>query len=490
MPFEHDVFISYPHLSNKDDESGQNGWVARFHRDLKSHLDEMLGRDARVWRDNKMPFGTVFSEAIGERLGKTKVLLCVLSPAYMKSDWCLRELHEFRRLAPQSGGIAVNQQSRIITIVKTPTAEQPEGMTDAIFCEFYETSEDKGGVPLPYGQTPDGHKHQEYQRKMLEIAWAIKRTVETLGDDPSPDLMRTIYLAETSVDRNEDRTKIKDELEDRKFIVLPAGPLPKTTAEEYVAAVSENLSRAFMSIHLFGERYGTVPDGAEVSIVETQNEMGAARSDHDELFKRVIWIAPNVGNAQVSQAAFLTKVRTDEQALRGAEMLERPFEDLKTRILQILDKEPIKPKENNLVKIYLMCDKRDRDSIGPVGRYLFEKGYDVIPPPEAKKNLRVLKHHKDSLRGCDAALTIYGNVEYEWVHERYDDVNSKSKGWGREGAISCSAILRTDPVTPHKDLLFLHATKVLSPCYDGLTSKTLEKPMNEFISELEKTLAE
>lgn len=64
MPFEHDVFISYPHLSNKDDESGQNGWVARFHRDLKVRLDDMLGREARVWRDNKMAFGTIFSEAI------------------------------------------------------------------------------------------------------------------------------------------------------------------------------------------------------------------------------------------------------------------------------------------------------------------------------------------------------------------------------------------------------------------------------------------
>ena len=25
--FEHDVFISYPHLSNKDNNAGQNGWI-------------------------------------------------------------------------------------------------------------------------------------------------------------------------------------------------------------------------------------------------------------------------------------------------------------------------------------------------------------------------------------------------------------------------------------------------------------------------------
>ena len=65
-----DVFISYAHLSNKDDNAGQNGWVARFHNDLKAHLDELLGRETRVWRDNKMAFGTDFDKAIGNRLRK------------------------------------------------------------------------------------------------------------------------------------------------------------------------------------------------------------------------------------------------------------------------------------------------------------------------------------------------------------------------------------------------------------------------------------
>ena len=70
-----DVFISYPHLSNKDNNSGQNGWIARFHKDLQIELDDLLGREAVVWRDNKMRLGTVLADAISEHLRKTKVLL-------------------------------------------------------------------------------------------------------------------------------------------------------------------------------------------------------------------------------------------------------------------------------------------------------------------------------------------------------------------------------------------------------------------------------
>ena len=70
MLFEHDVFISYPHLSN--DDSGHNGWVAKFDKDLKLSLSGFLGRDARIWRDNKLPYGAVFGDAICKRLAKNK----------------------------------------------------------------------------------------------------------------------------------------------------------------------------------------------------------------------------------------------------------------------------------------------------------------------------------------------------------------------------------------------------------------------------------
>ncbi|HKY30222.1 MAG TPA: toll/interleukin-1 receptor domain-containing protein, partial [Pyrinomonadaceae bacterium] len=318
MSFEHDVFISYPHLSNKDDQSGQNGWVARFHNDLKGQLDDWLGRETRIWRDNKMAFGTVFGTAICERLQKAKVLLCVLSPAYVQSEWCLKELQHFRSLAPETGGLVIGDQSRIITVVKTPTEQQPEDLKDSLYCEFFEKTEDRGGVPRAFSQIQNGYKYEEYERKVVEVAWAIKRLLEGLTDGVSSEVNRTIYLAETSSDRDEDRLKVKNELEDRNYIVLPKIPHPTKTAGEYADAVRKDLELAFMSIHLFGGNYGVIPENADgKSIVQIQNELAAERSADDKSFKRVIWIPKNLANSERRQTEFLASLRNDEIALCG-----------------------------------------------------------------------------------------------------------------------------------------------------------------------------
>lgn len=480
-----DVFISYPHLSNKDNNSGQNGWVARFHKDLQIELDDLLGREAVVWRDNKMRFGTVLADAISEQLRKTKILLCVLSPAYLRSDWCRRELEEFRCLAEQSGGLKVGEQSRIIPVVKTPLNQDALGFGETIFCEFFDT-DDVAGAPQTFSPDENGYKHQVYKQKMRQIAWSITQVLNALPDNNQADLARTIYLAETSNDIATERNRVKQELEDRKLIVLPAEPLPRNDAAEYAALVEQNLARSFLSIHLLGRNYGLIPEGANgKSIVQIQNDLAAKRSSTENSFRRVIWIPQDLANAEPTQLEFLDKLRTDENALVGAEIVERHFEDLKTRLLQLLIKGAVKRETDNLVRIYLMCDSQDEETLEVVGRFLFQKGYEVILPPEKSG---MLKYHKKSLLSCDAALTIYGKVGFDWVQERYVDSVDKVKGWGREARISVRAILPTAPETFRKKQLFFQQAKILSPCYDGLSREALEKPLNEFIDELEQAL--
>lgn len=492
MPFEHDVFISYPHLSNQDDQYGHNGWVAKFHNRLKARLDEMLGREARIWRDNKLPYGAVFGEAISKRLRESKVLLCILSPAYVQSEWCLRELHEFISAAPQNGGLSVNDQSRVITAVKTylPSNQHPPDLKDSLYCEFYKITENRGGMPRELSQESGGYGHDEYELRVEELAWGIKQLIEQLGNNEEHlDVKRTIYLAETTRDRIDDRNKIKSELEAREYIVLPSEPLPKDIAQEYSDAVRENLRRSFMSIHLMGRSQGLIPDEGEgKSFVQIQNELAAKVSSDDELFTRIIWIPKNLEDVEKAQASFLDNLRVSEEALCGADLIERSFEDMKTRVIQKITKKQSQPPPDNLIRIYLICDKLDDASVDPVGAFLFDRGYEVIPPPEADEEGQAIKYHRDSLLKCDATLTIYGKARYEWVQERHDDVITKVRGWGREGNIACRAILRTDPETTYKRRLFLQSVKLLPPCYNGLSDAALAESLGVFISDLEQTI--
>jgi hypothetical protein len=490
MSFEHDVFISYPHLSNQDDDSGNNGWVAKFHARLKNDLSEMLGREARIWRDNRLRVGSIFGDDIRDQVIKSRVLLCILSPAYLQSDWCLRELREFHAFAKRSGNLSVDNQSRIITAVKTYIRDEdhPKELGNSIYINFFRQTEDFGDIPMELSQERNEEGYEEYKKRVYRIAWSIKQVIEQLGEADN-NIEQTIYLAETTRDRAEDRKKIKDELEARKFTVLPDQPLPHDHVLNYEEAVRENMQRAFMSIHLLGCAYGQIPEGADGrSIVHLQNDLAVAHSKQHKRFKRLIWIQPNLENVEPEQASFLAHLRSSEEAQTSAELHERPLEDLKTRIIQLITKPQSAHVPDNLTRVYVMCDTPDIDSVHTVGRYLFDKGLEVIPPPEEDEDMQVIKYHKESLLLCDAALILYGKTKWNWVQFRLNEVSEKIKGWGREADIPCRAILRTAPATVYKDGINTRIAKVLPPCYNGLSPETLEISLKDFLTDLEHSV--
>jgi hypothetical protein len=492
MSFKHDVFISYPHLSNQDDASGHNGWVAKFHRRLKDRLSEALGRDARIWRDNKLKAGAVFGDEIRDRLRDSKVLLCILSPAYINSEWCLKELRAFYCFAEESGNLSVANQSRIMTAIKTfvPQEQHPAELRGSLYSEFYKKSEDWGSMPRALGQEAGEYGYEEYKLEADKVVWSIKDVVESLGhEDALKDVERTIYLAEMTSDKENHRDKIKAELEARDFIVLQDEPLAKQKSEDYENSVRRNLQRSFMSIHLMGRAYGMILEDADKSIIHLQNELAAEHSQQEERFKRLIWIPPNLENPQGSQTGFLDNLRLSAEAQFGAELYDKlPFEEFKTRIIQLIKRMPTNPPPDNLIRIYLMCDKDDDDTVNPVGQYLFEKGYEVIPPPEEDQRGQVIKYHRDNLLRCDATLIVFGKTKLEWVMSRHNDAVETVKGLGRKNEIPCRAILRTDPETKFKNRLFTRAAKLLPPCYKGVTSDELAVSLNVFIKELELSL--
>lgn len=486
MAFDYDVFISYPHISNVDDDNNYNGWVAKFHDRLKRVLTDLLGREAQIWRDNKLQAGAPFGDAIIDKLSKSRVFLCVISPAYTQSEWCLKELKGFLRLARQSGNLKIGEHSRVLPVIKTyvASAQRPSEIKEFIYKEFYKKDENLGGVPLEFGQEAGERGYEDYKTKMQEVAWSILNTIEQLGDNSSDDIRKTIFLGETTNDIKNEHDKIRSELVAREFIVLPDKPLPRDDANSYREAVQSYLQRSFLSIHLMGKSYGMILEGEEESVVYLQNEWAAERSKQDNQFKRLIWISQNLDATDRRQIDFLNRLQNSEEAQNGAEILIRLFEGFKTRLQQILTKPKHTPPDN-LISIYLMCDKPDFDYIPYVGKYLYNKGYEV---KQLSRTDDTLQYHKSHLLYCDATLILYGKTHKGWVDERHYDTTKRVKGWGRESDILCKAIFITNPETEEKHQLFIQSAKIL-PCYEELSNKALETSLNEFINDLEQAFS-
>src|SRR5262245_16972486 len=123
--FDEDIFINYAHLDNKALRKNFDGFVDKVHERLANRLAVLIGEEPKIWRDVLLEGTHQLTDTIVVRLSKTVFLVCVLSPAYVRSDWCRKELNEFYNYASRNKGIKINNRSRIFKIVKTPIAMDP-----------------------------------------------------------------------------------------------------------------------------------------------------------------------------------------------------------------------------------------------------------------------------------------------------------------------------------------------------------------------------
>lgn len=98
-----DVFISYAHIDDQALTEGQKGWITQFHRILEVRLGQLLGEKPTIWRDQKLQGSDVFDDKIVNAFREAKVMVSIMSPRYMKSEWCLKELNEFYKAASDIG---------------------------------------------------------------------------------------------------------------------------------------------------------------------------------------------------------------------------------------------------------------------------------------------------------------------------------------------------------------------------------------------------
>ena len=138
--FEEDIFISYAHIDNLALDNGLKGWVETLHERLKVRLMQLMGEEVRIWRDRKLQGNDVFEDALVGRIANVGLLVSILSPRYLKSEWCIREVDEFCRRAAQSGGLQIGDKLRVFKVVKThiPLEEHPPLLRGLLGYEFYD----------------------------------------------------------------------------------------------------------------------------------------------------------------------------------------------------------------------------------------------------------------------------------------------------------------------------------------------------------------
>ena len=118
--FECDIFISYAHVDNRSLTEGQKGWIDSFHQALEVRLSQVLGSDPAFFRDPKLAGNDYFESVLEGTLQRTAILVSIVSPRYVESEWCIKEFKLFTDVARSTGGLRVGDRSRIFKVMKFP----------------------------------------------------------------------------------------------------------------------------------------------------------------------------------------------------------------------------------------------------------------------------------------------------------------------------------------------------------------------------------
>lgn len=483
MSYEHDFLISYAHLDNQTLEEGEKGWVSRLHRFLEIRVGQLRGQEPKIWRDPKLQGNDYFADTIVERLPRIAALVSVLSPRYVQSEWCNRELKEFCRAAEQAGGVKVGDKARIFKVMKTPVGfdRLPDEVKPMLGYDFF-VIDQESGRPREFAPEFGPNADRAFLTKVDDLAYDIAQLLELLQSDniapATPAAPKaTVFLAETSSDLREEREAVKRDLMRSGYEVLPDRAIPFVAAD-LDALVSEQLRRSKLSIHLVGRNYGVVPEGATESIVQRQQAL-ASQLGPSGGFSSLIWLPPGLDVEDARQREFIERLQTDPEVHASAEVLQVPLEDLKTVIDRKLAPPPAAPKvvpgpaPKDLTRIYLLCDQQDLDACRPLEDFLFSRGYEVILPVFDEDEAQARIEHEEILTTADALLLFYGASSELWLRRKLREVQ-KSAGLGREKPWLCSAIYVAAPLSPAKERFRTHEALMLHEPPGGFAPEGLD----------------
>jgi TIR domain len=482
MNFDVDVFVSYAHLDDTALGDDRKGWVSKLHETLDRRLAQLIGKPVRIWRDPKLHGNDVFADAIVERVQRAAVLVSVVSPRYVKSEWTTREVTEFCKACALHGGVQVHDKSRIFKVLKTPVPldQQCPPLPSLLGYEFFVVDPDTGNFREFDEQFGDQFR-QKFLMKLDDLAQDLKmllEVVESPGPDDAPSRtgQGTIYLAVTTLDLQEQHDAIRRDLQQHGYTVLPAESLP-TVGSEVETAVREDLARCSMSIHLVGKRYSLTPEGSMSSLVEIQNELAIERGERGGL-TRLVWIPPALQVDDPRQQQVISRLRADPRGAKDSDLLETPLEDLRTVIHDTLERgRPPAPSVATAVEsaagapsVYLMYDERDSDAVSPWADLLFDKGLEVIHPVFKGDESEVREYHEDNLKTADGVVVFYGSASEVWLRRKFSELQ-KIAGYGRTKPAPVAAVCLLPPKSPEKQRFRTHEATVV-PQYDGLTPES------------------
>lgn len=226
---------------------------------------------------------------------------------------------------------------------------------------------------------------------------------------------QTIYLAATSVDQNSNRDKLKQDLLNKGFIVLPEYPLNSTDPNALEKQILSYTKEASLSIHIYGNDTKTYSD-QEIDLVDFQNKI-CAKNEESNLH-RLIWLPSNARLNKENQER-ISLLRKDLELLKGAEFVEAPLEPFKSLTYQKIDTiSSVKASKRD--GLYLIYDNDKNSDIAKIKAEIETNQFSILEVDNKSDN--PLVNHKSNLKNSNGIIIYYDGSNNNWIESILNDI--------------------------------------------------------------------
>jgi hypothetical protein len=400
--FKNDIFISYRHSSNE----GPDTWVDTFCKQLEGRLTEIVG-DITIWRDKaELRAGDKWRPEIAEALDSAAIFLAIISRTYFDSDVCRSELDQFLGRAKQA---AQALHRRIVPIFKQPTKpgqQLPQELGQIQRHEFFQLDPPGSHRFREFGPGIDANRFWE---TLEQLAQDLMDALETLSGEARKCVVGTVYLASVGPELHAERAKLKSDLQQRGYLVVPQYEY-LWNATEFHEKIADDLSAAQLCVHQVARTASIDPNTSGHARLQLELATQAMKSKGKPL--PLVWIQPATETDEGARA--LVNYIEQELSNEGVEYSQGGLEDFKT---QMYDKLPRRTAAAAR-EVALLVEEADVAATGEINALLADKlGVDPRRIILSGSTLHDPASLAKVLTRCGKCVIFWGAQPEEWVSD-------------------------------------------------------------------------
>ena len=413
-----DVFVSYSSIDNEalvTDGGQHRGWIDALLEKLRVEMRSRIGeREVKLSIDHEFIDSTLpLTPQILEQVRGAAVLLVVMSPAYLKSEWCRRERNAFLAAAQRH----VRTGSMLVVRARPVARDaQPDEFRDLRGIEFF--------VPRPGARTEESYRvlgHPDAN----DLAFMDR--ICTLGQELSNQLRRLrsaatsyhsvppggtgVFVAGGTDDLEEREEELRGYLTQEGIHVLPSpsSRYPMSDLVSYEASVLQDLECCTLFAQLLGPTRGRRLEFAPGRrLPELQFDL--ARRANKPILQ---WRERSLELASIPDAKH-------RALLEGAQVRACGINEFKAAVVERAFQKPTRRRAQTSTQtvVFLNVNSPDRVLARDLGMRLSGLGLDCYWPIEAGAPETIRADLEENLRECDGLVLVYGETQVEWVHQQ------------------------------------------------------------------------